>query len=73
MVDLHPIHCFATQLCINVANEQFQHYFNEHIFQLEIEECSKEGIDSIGVTYVSNKPLLELFLEVSERNIPKRF
>jgi myosin heavy subunit len=32
------------QLCINLANEQLQLYFNEHIFKLELDEMRREGL-----------------------------
>jgi len=52
------------QLCINVANEQLQHHFNEHIFRWEQEECAKEGITMETISYCSNWPVVDLFLEV---------
>ncbi|XP_041482484.1 unconventional myosin-XVI-like isoform X4 [Lytechinus variegatus] len=51
------------QLCINLANEQLQHYFNEHIFQNEQEECEREGIQLNRVNFTSNQPVLDVFLE----------
>jgi len=52
------------QLCINIANEQLQFFFNEHIFRWELEEYEREGISGNDVTYVDNMPLLDLFLGV---------
>ncbi|XP_071509587.1 unconventional myosin-XVI-like [Diadema antillarum] len=51
------------QLCINLANEQLQQYFNEHIFQNEQEECEQEGITLSRVNFTSNQPVLDVFLE----------
>ena len=51
-------------MCINIANEQLQHYFNEHIFSWELEECKRENIDCESITYTSNYPIVQLFLEV---------
>ena len=51
-------------MCINIANEQLQHYFNEHIFSWELEECKRENIDCESITYSSNYPIVQLFLEV---------
>ncbi|XP_013418100.1 myosin-IIIb isoform X2 [Lingula anatina] len=51
------------QLCINVANEQLQYYFNQHIFAWELEEYDKEGLKEINIEFTNNWPLLELFLE----------
>ena len=53
------------QLCINIANEQLQLFFNQHIFKLELAEYAKEGIDGKDINFVDNQPLLDLFLEVS--------
>lgn len=50
------------QLCINIANEQLQFYFNQHIFAWEQEEYEREGIFGHVVTYTDNRPLLELLL-----------
>ena len=46
------------QLCINLANEQIQYFFNKHIFSLEKEEYNREEIDSIAITFNDNQPLL---------------
>lgn len=50
------------QLCINIANEQIQYYFNQHIFAWELAEYEKEEIDAAQVTYVDNRPILDMFL-----------
>ena len=34
------------QLCINVANEQLQHFFNNLIFAAELAELESEGVTS---------------------------
>ncbi|NWJ08269.1 MYO3B protein, partial [Crypturellus undulatus] len=51
------------QLCINIANEQIQFYFNQHIFELEQMEYQNEGIDATTVEYEDNRPLLDMFLQ----------
>ncbi|XP_078002285.1 myosin-IIIb [Phascolarctos cinereus] len=51
------------QLCINIANEQIQYYFNQHIFALEQMEYQNEGIDATVVEYEDNRPLLDMFLQ----------
>ena len=48
------------QLCINLANEQLQYFFNEHIFALELEEYTKEGVDIANISYNDNQPVLSL-------------
>ncbi len=50
------------QLCINLANEQIQYFFNKHIFSLEKEEYTKEGINTISITFNDNQRLLDLFM-----------
>jgi myosin-3 len=49
------------QLCINLANEQLQLYFNEHVFKLELEEYQKEGLGAMDIKYEDNRPVLEMF------------
>ncbi|KAK3569292.1 hypothetical protein QTP86_026559, partial [Hemibagrus guttatus] len=51
------------QLCINIANEQIQFYFNQHIFALEQMEYQSEGIDASLVEYEDNRPILDMFLQ----------
>nr|XP_051705380.1 myosin-IIIb isoform X1 [Oryctolagus cuniculus] len=51
------------QLCINIANEQIQYYFNQHVFALEQVEYQSEGIDAVPVEYEDNRPLLDMFLQ----------
>jgi protein tyrosine phosphatase len=51
------------QLCINVANEQLQRYFNEHIFATELAELKAEGIAAPTIDYADNSLTLELFLK----------
>jgi myosin-3 len=49
------------QLCINVTNEQLQNFFNQHIFQNELEEYRREGVDATKISFVDNGPLLDMF------------
>ncbi|XP_006972464.1 myosin-IIIb [Peromyscus maniculatus bairdii] len=51
------------QLCINIANEQIQYYFNQHVFALEQMEYQNEGVDAVLVQYEDNRPLLDMFLQ----------
>ncbi|XP_059822591.1 myosin-IIIb isoform X4 [Hypanus sabinus] len=51
------------QLCINIANEQIQFYFNQHIFALEQTEYQNEGIGAVKVEYQDNRPILDMFLQ----------
>lgn len=51
------------QLCINLANEQLQAYFNEHVFKAEIRACEDEGIAATTIDYkfIDNDAILRLF------------
>ncbi|KAL2080962.1 hypothetical protein ACEWY4_022815 [Coilia grayii] len=51
------------QLCINIANEQIQFYFNQHIFALEQMEYQSEAVDASQVSYEDNRPILDMFLQ----------
>ncbi|XP_026148072.1 myosin-IIIa [Mastacembelus armatus] len=51
------------QLCINIANEQIQFYFNQHIFAWEQDEYLNEDVDARMIEYEDNRPLLDLFLQ----------
>lgn len=48
------------QLCINYANEQLQHYFNQHVFQYEQGEYRKQGIRWTDIGYSDNSGCLNL-------------
>uniref|UniRef100_A0A674AIW9 Myosin-IIIb-like n=1 Tax=Salmo trutta TaxID=8032 RepID=A0A674AIW9_SALTR len=50
------------QLCINLANEQLQYFFNHHIFLMEQNEYKEEGIEWESISFKDNKPILDLFL-----------
>jgi myosin heavy subunit len=52
------------QLCINVANEHLQYYFNEHIFLQEEEEYFHNGIDFKSVNFQNNESIINLFMDV---------
>lgn len=50
------------QVCINLAHEQLQFFFNRHTFKLELEEYKKEGIDVEAITFKDNSNLIDMFL-----------
>eukprot|EP00052_Salpingoeca_macrocollata_P017135 m.138842 g.138842 ORF g.138842 m.138842 type:complete len:1065 (-) comp20285_c0_seq3:49-3243(-) len=54
------------QLCINVANEQLQFYFNNYIFAMEQAEYEKQGVQFARIEYQDNTPTLDLFVEKKE-------
>ncbi|KAJ6640420.1 hypothetical protein lerEdw1_013758 [Lerista edwardsae] len=51
------------QLCINIANEQIQFYFNQHVFAWEQNEYLYDGVDARVIEYEDNRPLLDMFLQ----------
>lgn len=68
------------QFCINYANERLQYFFNMHIFKMEQEEYTKEGINWSKIEFVDNqgtidliskKPVGLLLLLDEESNFPK--
>lgn len=50
------------QLNINIANEQLQYFFNQHIFTLEQAEYYKEGISADHITFINNQPILDMLM-----------
>ncbi|KAM8802107.1 myosin-IIIa [Rhynchonycteris naso] len=51
------------QLCINIANEQIQYYFNQHVFAWEQNEYVIEDVDARVIEFEDNRPILDLFLQ----------
>eukprot|EP01147_Barroeca_monosierra_P005699 gene5699-7252_t len=48
------------QLCINIANEELQFFFTQHIFQSEMDEYAEEGIDCLHFEYPNNDLIRQL-------------
>ncbi len=51
------------QFCINIANEQLQFYFNQHIFAYEQQVYAREGIDCEQVAFYDNRDILDMVLQ----------
>ena len=51
------------QMNINIANEQLQFFFNQHIFALEQAEYAKEGINLNNISFTNNQPILDMLLK----------
>lgn len=67
VLDIFGFENFTTngfeQICINLAHEQLQFFFNRHHFSQELEAYVAEGVDATKVTFRDNEPLLKIFLE----------
>lgn len=48
------------QLCINYANENLQQFFVQHIFKLEQDYYTKEGISWKNISFIDNQDVLDL-------------
>lgn len=48
------------QLLINYCNEKLQRHFNRHLFEVEQNLYSAEGVDWTYITFNDNRPCLEL-------------
>ncbi|KAJ8972282.1 hypothetical protein NQ314_000240 [Rhamnusium bicolor] len=48
------------QLCINYANENLQQFFVQHIFKLEQEYYTKEGINWSNIPFIDNQDILDM-------------
>uniref|UniRef100_H3D867 Myosin VAb n=1 Tax=Tetraodon nigroviridis TaxID=99883 RepID=H3D867_TETNG len=48
------------QFCINYANEVLQQQFNLHVFKLDQEEYTKEGIPWTMIDFCDNQPVINL-------------
>ncbi|XLS92547.1 hypothetical protein HN51_068555, partial [Arachis hypogaea] len=48
------------QFCINFTNEKLQQHFNQHVFKMEQERYTKEGIDWSYLEFVDNQDVLDL-------------
>ncbi|KAL5730045.1 hypothetical protein ACHQM5_002919 [Ranunculus cassubicifolius] len=48
-------------LCVNYVNEKLHQHFNRHVFQLDQEEYTREGIDWTQVDFEDNQECVDLF------------
>ena len=58
------------QLCINLANEQLQSHFNDHIFKLELKVYEAEGLNCDGITFADNQPCLDMLIKKPQGVFP---
>ncbi|KAK8728013.1 hypothetical protein OTU49_009338 [Cherax quadricarinatus] len=55
-------HNTLENLLVNVANEQVQYYYNQYVFNWEMQDYKEEGISVKNFTFPDNRHILELFL-----------
>ena len=64
VLDIYGFEQFDTngfeQMLINYANEKLQRHFNRHLFEVEQELYTSEGVDWSYITFNDNRPCLEL-------------
>lgn len=64
VLDIYGFETFETngyeQLLINYCNEMLQRHFNRHLFEVEQNLYSTEGVDWTYITFNDNRPCLEL-------------
>jgi myosin heavy subunit len=64
VLDIYGFECFEVngyeQLLINYCNEKLQRHFNRHLFEVEQNLYSTEGVDWTYITFNDNRPCLEL-------------
>jgi len=64
VLDIYGFECFETngfeQLLINYCNEKLQRHFNRHLFEVEQELYTNEGVDWSYITFNDNQACLEL-------------
>ncbi|XP_076435765.1 unconventional myosin-XVI-like [Babylonia areolata] len=51
------------QMCINVANERLQQYYQRQVFEEERQECLAEGVPPVPVDFPSSQQVIQLFME----------
>ncbi|KAG5193023.1 P-loop containing nucleoside triphosphate hydrolase protein [Tribonema minus] len=64
ILDIFGFEIMATnsfeQLCINFANEVLQRQFNHHVFVLEQQEYTAEGLDVTSIPFRDNQGIIDL-------------
>ncbi|GFS08585.1 myosin-XVI [Elysia marginata] len=53
------------KMCINVANEKLQSFYNILVLESELNECIEEGVAYVDITIPCNESVLSLFMAKS--------
>ena len=40
-------------------------FLNRHIYDLEVQDCQQEGIETIDINYTDNQLIIDTFLKVN--------
>jgi myosin heavy subunit len=63
-LDIYGFECFSVngyeQFLINYCNEKLQRHFNRHLFEVEQNLYSSEGVDWTYISFNDNQPCLDL-------------
>ncbi|KAL8625048.1 hypothetical protein ACOMHN_012057 [Nucella lapillus] len=51
------------QMCINVANERLQQYYQRQVFEEERQQCVSEGVPPVDVVFPCSQHVVQLFME----------
>ncbi|XP_025078860.1 unconventional myosin-XVI-like [Pomacea canaliculata] len=51
------------QMCINLANEQMQVFYQQQVFQQEIADCLAEEVPPVEVTFPSGQEVVDVFMQ----------
>lgn len=56
-------------MCINLANEQMQVFYQQQVFQQEIADCLAEEVPPVEVTFPSGQEVVDVFMQVGKGSV----